>query len=165
VSLIANLGTSKVVGLLRGAAGLQASVTAAAEAMGAAPIALSDSQIVASNVAADLMEQSTAYRYPAVHVYCERTVNALREKSRRFSGSASMVIEVRTTSDRVDGLDPSATVMVNGVTQILDQNRGDLGDGMFYGGAYQISYGPVKHGGKNFLQTAKVSFDFEISSN
>jgi len=165
VSLTANLGTSKVAGLLRGAAGLQASVTAAAESMGAPSVGLSDAQILTINVAADLIGQSTAYRYPAVHVYCEKTANTLREKSRRFSGTASMAIEVRTTSDRIDGLDSVSTVMVNAVTQILDQNRGDLGDGVFYGGAYQISYAPVKHGGKNYLQTAKVSFDLEISSN
>ncbi len=165
MSLIATLGTSKVAGLLRGAAGLQASVTAAAESMGAPSIAVSDAQILTANIAADLIGQSTAYRFPAVHVYCEKAFNSLREKFRRFSGTASMAIEVRASSDRLDGLDPTATLMVSAVTAILDQNRGDLGDGVFYGGAYQISYSPVKHGGKNYLQTAKVSFDLEISSN
>ena len=56
-------------------------------------------------------------------------------------------------------------VMVDAVTSTLDQNRGDWGGGVFYGGAYQIDYKGVKRGGKNFLQTATVTFDVQISSS
>ena len=115
--------------------------------------------------AAELMERTAGCRYPCVHVYCEKAVNALREKSRGFSGTAHMAIEIRTSSDRVDGMEAMASVMIDAVTEVLRQNRGDLGDGVFYGGAYEISYGAVKHGGKNFLQAAKISLELEISRN
>jgi hypothetical protein len=35
--------------------------------------------------------------------------------------------------------------------------------GVFYGGVYEVEYGAVKHGGKNFIQIAKVTFNLEIS--
>ena len=33
----------------------------------------------------------------------------------------------------------------------------------FFGGGYEINYSQVKHGGKNFIQTARVSFELEMS--
>ncbi len=54
--------------------------------------------------------------------------------------------------------------MTDTVTGILSASRGDWGNGMFYNGAYQVSYGSVKRGGKNFLQTAKVSCEMGVSS-
>jgi hypothetical protein len=34
---------------------------------------------------------------------------------------------------------------------------------MYYAGGYQASFGPVKHGGRNFIQVAKVTFDVGVS--
>jgi hypothetical protein len=34
---------------------------------------------------------------------------------------------------------------------------------MFYAGGYDVEFGPVKRGGKNFLQSAKVSFEVDVS--
>lgn len=159
----AMIGTTKLAGLLRGPGGLQASIAAAAEAAGLTPITLSEGQIATRNIPAELMERTAGCQYPRVHVYCEKAANALREKSRAFSGTAQMAIEIRTSSDRVDGMEPMASVLIDAVTEVLRQNRGDLGDGVFYGGAYEISYGAVKHGGKNFLQSAKISLQLEVS--
>jgi hypothetical protein len=36
---------------------------------------------------------------------------------------------------------------------------------MFFAGAYEASYGAIKHGGKNFVQQAKITFDIEVSVN
>ena len=70
---------------------------------------------------------------------------------------------MRVTHDRLEGLDQMAQAYVDALTQVLDSNRGDWGDGLFYTGGYTVTYQPVKHGGKNFLQTAKVSFDLQVS--
>ena len=43
------------------------------------------------------------------------------------------------------------------------ENRGDWGDGFFYPGGYELAFGSVKQGGKNFLQIAKATFELEIS--
>ncbi len=86
----------------------------------------------AQNVAADLAERSTAVKYPAVNVYCEKIVNNLTEKFRTFSGHVQMAIEVRHSQDRLDGLQDALELYTDAVMQVLDASRGDWGDGMFY---------------------------------
>jgi hypothetical protein len=54
---------------------------------------------------------------------------------------------------------------VDAIVQVLADSRGDWGDGIFYGGGYQITFGGVRHGGRNFLQLAKISFVLEISAD
>jgi hypothetical protein len=36
---------------------------------------------------------------------------------------------------------------------------------MYYAGGYQVAFGPVKHGGKNFIQIAKITFEIGVSIN
>jgi hypothetical protein len=52
---------------------------------------------------------------------------------------------------------------VEAITGVLDANRGDWGNGVFYGGGYEVTFGASKHGGKNFLQAARVTFDVDVS--
>jgi hypothetical protein len=96
-------------------------------------------------------------------VYCERVSNLLREKYRRFSGTVRMAIEIRDSRDRIEGLEDEVRYYADAVAQVLDSNRGDWGDGVFYPGGYEVTFGPVKQGGKNFLQSAKATFDLEVS--
>jgi len=101
--------------------------------------------------------------YPAVNVYCEKIVNQLKEKFRNFSGIAMMAIEMRVSQDRLEGIEDQLQMYTDAVTQVLDQNRGDWGEGMFYAGCYEAALGPVKHGGQNFIQVGKVSFNVGVS--
>ena len=126
---------------------------------------LNPAQLVARNVSAELAEKSTGVAYPAFFVYCEKLSNTLREKFRTFSGTARMTVEARASQDRLEGLEDRLHVYVDAVTNLLDASRGDWGQGMFYTGGYEVSFGAVKHGGKNFLQTAKVVFEIEISTD
>lgn len=130
---------------------------------GLEPGALRPKAVVAQNVAAEALEKSSGAKYPAVHVYCERVSNLLREKFRRFSGKAKLTLEARVSQDRLEGLDQALELYVDALTRVLEENRGDWGQGMFYTGGYEVTLQPAKQGGKNFLQTAKVSFEVEIS--
>ena len=76
-----------------------------------------------------------------------------------------MVIEVRISQDRLEDMQAHLQSYVDAVNQVLDDNRGDWGDGVFYAGAYEITFGGVKHGGRNFLQVAKVSLVLQISAD
>jgi hypothetical protein len=87
----------------------------------------------------------------------------MKEKFRRFSGKAHIVVEVRTSSDRLDLLDLGTQVYVYAICALLDDSRGDWGEGAFYPGGYDAVYEPVTRGGKNFLQRAKVGFEIEVS--
>ena len=121
-------------------------------------------QVLVRNVSAELVEKSAGASYPAFHVYCEKLTNSLREKFRTFSGKARMVIEARASQDRIEGLEDRLQVYADAVTSLQDASRGDWGQGMFYTGGYEVSFSAVKHGGRNFLQTAKVVFEVEIST-
>jgi len=160
---IAGSSTQKVMGILSAADGLPAAVEALVQGgMELRPIA--PGQVIAQNVAADISEQSTITNYPLAYVYCNKVLNENREKFRAFSGDAQMVVEMRVSQDRMDQIESNLQAYVDAITQVLDNNRGDWGDGFFFDGGYEVTFGGVKHGGRNFLQIAKVAFVLEISA-
>ena len=122
-------------------------------------------QVRRQNVSADIAERSGGVKYPNLNVYCEGIANQLIEKFRTFSGKVQMTIEVRHSQDRLEGLQDRLEVYVDAAMQMLNDGRGDWGDGMFFGGEYEVSFGPVKQGGRNFIQVAKVTFEIGVSKN
>jgi len=155
--------TAQVVTLLNAPQGLNACVSTLAQAENATLPALGQNQILAQNVSIELAERSTDVQYPVINVYCEKIVNQLREKFRNFSGKALLAVEVRVSQDRLGGIEDQLQMYVDSVTQVLDQNRGDWGEGMYYAGCYEAALGPVKHGGQNFIQVGKVTFEVGVS--
>jgi hypothetical protein len=155
--------TVQVLNLLTGPQGLNACLATLGLAENMTLTPLPQSQPVAQNVSIELAERSTDVQYPAVNVYCEKIQNQLIEKFRTFSGKAVMTIEVRVSQDRLDGIETQLQSYVDAVTQVLDQNRGDWGEGVYYAGGYEAALGPVKHGGKNFIQVGKVTFNVGVS--
>ena len=161
---IGTVAVKKAAGLLRAPAGLAAGLTAIGQANQVALPLLEATQIIAQNIPADVAEKTAGAKYPAFHIYCERLENTLREKFRQFSGTATLAVDVRVTHDRLEGLDQRLQWYVDALTEVLDSNRGDWGGGLFYTGGYTVVFQPVKHGGKNFLQTAKVNFEVQVSA-
>ena len=143
--------------------GLPYTVAAVADRENTALAAITVSQIVSQHAAADLLEKSVGAQYPRVHLYCEKITNQLKEKFRTFSGTVRLVAEVRASQDRVENLEPSLLLYVDAVTDVLDSHRGDWGEGFFFTGGYEVTFSPMKHGGKNFIQSAKISFDLNAS--
>ena len=160
---IGTIAVKKAAGLLRAPGGLQAGLAAIAQANRVELPLIEATQIISQNVPAEVIEKSAGTKYPAFHLYCEKLQNTLREKFRQFSGTATLSVDVRVTHDRLEGLDQRLQWYVDALTNVLDTNRGDWDNGLFYTGGYTVTYQPVKHGGKNFLQTAKVSFDVQVS--
>jgi hypothetical protein len=119
--------------------------------------------IVSQNVPFELAEKGQVTKYPAIYVYTNRVRNLLTEKFRTFSGKVGAVAEVRVSQDRLENIEERLRIYVDAVTQVLDTNRGSWGEGAFYTGGYEVTYDPVRHGGKNYLQIARVSFDVDFS--
>jgi hypothetical protein len=143
--------------LLSGPDGLPARIEEATVSAGCADTPLiSAADIVARHVAADLAEKTSGVRYPSVHVYCDKVVNELREKFRRFSGTATLIAEVRVSHEHMEPLQGMLQLYAEAVTDVLDGKRGHWAPGVFYTGGYTVQYGPIKRGGRNFLQSAKV---------
>ena len=160
---IGSATTNKVIQRINGPAGVNSGLAAQTGDGGLGPGVLDAAQVRSQNVAAEVAERSTAMQYPAVNVYCEKIVNSLVEKFRSFSGTVHMAVEVRHSQDQLDGLEDGLEGYVDAVMQMLNAGRGDWGDGMFYNGAYAVSFGAVKKGGRNFVQVAKVTFEIGVS--
>lgn len=161
---IGSAASAKAIQRLTAAAGVNASLTTIAGG-GLAPTLLNPAQFRAQNAAPDLVERSTVTQYPSIQVYCEKIVNSLEEKFQRFSGSVHLAIEIRHSQDGLEGLEAAVELYTDAVMRTLETNRGDWGDGMYYAGGYQVVFGAVKHGGRNFVQAAKVTFEIGAGIN
>ena len=143
--------------------GLSFMVDAVAERENTTLPPITATHIVSQHAAAELLEKSAGAQYPRVHLYCEKITNHLKEKFRTFSGTIRLVAEVRVSQDRTENLEASLMLYVDAVTDVLDSHRGDWGDGFFFTGGYEVSFSPMKHGGKNFIQSAKILFEINAS--
>jgi hypothetical protein len=162
---LASAATTAVINRMMAPAGMNAGLAAlsAPDSLLVKPVEAG--QVHARNASADLAERSQATKYPCFYVFCEKIANDLREKFRTFSGNLQVAIDVRHSQDRLDGLQDALELYVESVTQVLDAERGDWGSGMFYAGGYEVTLGAVKHGGKNFIQAAKIIFEIGVSRN
>ena len=141
---LASMTTKKAMGIL----GISESISAALEVLsleqGLNLPSVATDHIVAQNVTPELSEKSLGTKYPLLYVYCPKIVNQLREKFRRFSGQAHMVVEARVSQDRLEEIETNLQVYVDAIVQVLDENRGDWGDGFSYGGGYEVVFGGCK---------------------
>jgi hypothetical protein len=149
--------------LLNAPTGLNATISALAETVGTPIQPLLAEQFFTDNASSEISEKTLDIKYTAVYIYCEKMANTLKEKFRSFSGYLQMVVDVRVSQDRLEGIDRASQLYSESVAQTLNQLRGDWGQGLFYGGTYDISFGPVKHGGKNFLKSVKITFPVDAS--
>ncbi len=164
MAIVSNLVASRLLEILRSpTGGVSPALGSLSEAEGVRIEATY--HVIGQNVAAEIADKSTTARYPAMYVYCEKLSNQMREKFRTFSGKARMVVETRISGDRLEQIEERTSLLVDAVTSVLDSSRGDWGNGMLFNGGYEVIYGPVKPGGRNFLQSTKVIFDVEISTS
>ena len=163
MATVGSTATNAVLQMLALPTGLPYAVGAIAERERLDLAQIGAEQVVGQQVAFEVAEKSAGARYPAVYVYCEGVANLLKEKFRTFSGKVYMVVEVRVTSDRLEGVSRDVQAYASAVTDVLDAHRGEWAPGMYYAGGYKVDFGPIKHGGKNFLQAAKVQFEVEAS--
>ena len=154
---------SALAGFLTGDNGLPGRIGKLVQSGELAVPTMSDNDILQRHVPSEAAEKGLDVRYPSVHIYCEEVANELREKFRKFSGTADLVLDVRVSHEHIERLQGVLEAYVESATDILDERRGSWGAGMFYTGGYKIQFGPVKRGGRNFLQSAKVQLTVQIS--
>src|SRR5882724_3586523 len=137
--------TSYLFGLLTSDTGIDSQLRAIATEDGA-EFAAELRSVSIQNTSSDLVERAVQAQYPGVYLYCEKITNSLREKFRKFSGKARLVIEVRCSQDRLQGLERSLEIFTDAACRVLDGARGNWQDGAFYTGGYDVGYGTVRHG-------------------
>lgn len=162
---VANNAVGKVVQLLIDPSQLSSNIAQISESQSIALTPIPAAQIVTGNISFEIAERSGETKYSSVYVYCDKISNVLKEKFRSFSGKVHLVVEVRVSQDRLDALEDKLQLYVEAITQVLNQSRGDWNQGLFYSGGYEVAFGAVKHGGRNFIKIAKVSFEVDASVN
>ena len=160
---IGHKATSKLIQFLTQPAGLNASIASLARSEDTALLPIGAQHLFTENVSSDIAEKSGEAKYTGIYVYCERISNLLKEKFRSFSGTIQVTIDVRVSQDRLEGIDRLSQLYMDALTHTLNQNRGDWGDGLFYSGVYEVSFGAVKHGGRNFIKSSKLTLDVDGS--
>jgi len=155
--------SAKVFEVLIAPGGINTTIAAVSQAANISLPALSESHFFFDNVSSELAEKTGEAKYTGVYIYCEKVANLLTEKFRRFSGHLQMSMEVRLSQDRLKGMDQRLQLYVDALSQTLTQSRGDWGQGLYYSGGYEATFGATKHGGKNFLKIAKIGFRIDAS--
>ena len=159
-------GTVAAAGLfdkLTGTAGLRDKLSGLAEDSVFELPVVELEQIQMRNIAADLHERSTALKYPLVLVYPERIKNEQKEKFKRFSGTVSLVVEIRLTQDQVEDLEAKTSAYVDSVTAVLEAAKGNWDNCSYFSGSYEVVFEPVKRGGTGFAQRARVLLPVHVS--
>lgn len=154
-----------LVSLLSTGAAIETEVTALASESGIAVPVIPASQVYVSSAPAGLADLQQELGYPRVSVYSSKLKNTQIEKFRSISGSVTVTAEIAATGDLLTDVDLWIHFYVEAITTILQQNRGDWGDGLFYSGVYEVEVQAPKPGGSGFLQLARVNFEVGVSRN
>src|SRR6516165_5095948 len=101
---LGSAATTTVIQLLTSPNGVNVSLGALAAPDSQLAKPVTSEQVRAQNAAVDLTEHASIPKYPMITVYCEKITNSMREKFRQFSGSVALVIEIRHSHDRLEGL-------------------------------------------------------------
>lgn len=143
--------------------GLPASIAMLRESPEQADAAIEERQLGALQAPPELHDRVGRSMQPSYQVYVERVRNKMTEKFRKFSGSVEVVVEVRVSQDRLDGLTERLQFYADAVTDVVERNRGCVEVGVYLPGTYEVSFEQVKKGGLNVMQTARVKCELEVS--
>jgi hypothetical protein len=159
------LAPQTIASLLTAGNALGESIAAVEQDLGYALPAIPSSQIILSSADADMTDRRQQISYPRIAVYTDRVVNSLREKFRTLSGTVSVTIAVAASADPIEQVEQWIHFYIEAITGVLRENIGDLGNGMFFSGTYDVQLVPPKPGGSGFVQTASITCSLSVSSN
>lgn len=159
------LAPRTIANLLTADNALNSQIAAVEQEFGYALPAILSSQIILSSADADTLDRRQQISYPRIAIYTDRVVNNLREKFRTLSGTVYVTIAVAASADLIDQVEQWIHFYVEAVTNVLRQNIGDWGNGMFFPGTYDVQLQPPKPGGSGFVQTASVTCIVSVSIN
>lgn len=159
------LAAQKLADLLTTGAAIEAAVTALATDNGVVVPILPASQVYVSSSPVTMAELLEELAYPKVSVFSSKLINSQVEKFRSLSGSINVTAEIAATGDLVAGVDQWIHYYAEAVSNILRQNRGDWGDGVFFSGAYEIDVLPPRAGAGGYIQIAHVNCSVDVSRN
>ena len=99
---------------------------------------------------------------PRIRIHVEKLINKRTLKYAPFSGVCVMALAIEATGDRQDLVATQLNSIADAVLLVLANNVGELGNGIYYGGGYELQMTPVDRGGRGFQQLAQVRFELAI---
>lgn len=159
------LTAQKLSDLLTNENALQQQIAAIAASANLIVAPIGPAQVVLSSASPDLGDKNIQLTYPRICLYSSGLKNSHLEKFRSLSGTVSVIAEIWASGNLVSDADVWIHYYVEALTDILRQNIGDWGDGVFFSGVYDIQFQSPKAGGVGFVQSAKVSCDLNVGRN
>jgi hypothetical protein len=123
------------------------------------------SQIVSSSAGPELADNNIELTYPRVCLYTSGLNNSLMERFRAFSGTVTVAADIWATSNLVTECEQWIHYYLGAFCDVLKENRGDWGDGVYFSGIYQAQLQPPKAGGMGFIKSAKLTCTLDVSQS
>ena len=159
------LASQKLAALLTASNALQQQIASLAELANVNVPAITANQVVLSSATPDIGDKNIQLTYPRACIYSSVLKNTLAEKFKSLSGTVSVVTEVWASGNLVTDTDQWIHFYVEAVTEIYRANVGNLNDGIYFSGAYDVQFQSPKAGGIGFSQSAKVTCILNVSQN
>jgi hypothetical protein len=159
------LAAQKISDLLTDENALEHKISAIAASSSLTLPSITSGRVALSSVSAEMADRDFQLTYPRISLYSTAIRNTQIEKFRSLSGTVSVVAELWASANLLQETDHWIHFYVEAMTDILRQNIGDLGDGMFFSGAYEVHFQQPKVGGFGWVESAKVICDLNISRN
>lgn len=117
---------------------------------------LQDQNVLLQNIPSDLADENEAVVYPTAQIYSKKLDNLLLEKFAKYSGPITVVMELRVSGERFLSLEQDLARYVEAATEVLGYQRGQWTENLAYDGGYRVEFDPVRLGGRNFIQSARI---------
>ena len=99
---------------------------------------------------------------PRIRIQVEKLVNHRRLKSRPVSGACSVLLTVEAADDRQALVAAQLNAISDAILLVLDNHVGELAEGVYYGGGYEMTVAPMDKGGHGFQQLAQIRFELAM---
>jgi hypothetical protein len=144
---------------------LQQQINAVSSSSNVSVPLITASQVVLSSTVPAMGDQDLQLTYPRICLYTASIKNTQVEKFRSLSGTVSVVAQVWASADLLSQTDQWIHYYVEAMTNILRQNIGDWGDGLFFPGEYDVQLQAPKAGGLGYVELATVTCVLNVSRN
>ncbi len=157
------LAAQKLANILIARDALQEQIAEIAASCNVSVPAITSAQILLSSASADIGDKNIQLTYPRVCLYSGAVKNLQTEKFRTLSGTVAVAAEIWASGNLVSDTDQWIHFYVEGFTELLRQNIGDWGDGLFFSGIYEVQFQAPKAGGIGFVQSANITCNLNVS--
>ncbi len=159
------LAAQKVLNLLTAEQALQQQISEIAASCNVTVPLITSAQVLLSSASAEIGDNNVQLMYPRICLYSGGVKNSQNERFRSLSGIIAVTAEIWASGNLVTDTDQWIHFYVEAMTDILRQNIGDWGEGIFFSGIYDVQFQPPKAGGLGFAQSAKVTCNLNVSRN